>query len=154
MIHRFEEFQTSIQQVYIELQKLKTVAMQEFDLQASHVMCLYELDRHTDGMTAAELAAACDVDKAAISRSIKTLKDKGYVTDSTAFGDSPYRARIGLTETGRDVAERLNNKIISVTQIVEEEFDIPELDHLYSMLRRISDILKAAANLPGIIISQ
>ena len=150
MIHRFEMFQTSIQQIYAELQRIKTVGMQEFGLQASHVMCLYELDRHEEGMTAAELASACELNKAAISRSVKALKDKGFVTVSGVLESRSYRAKIILTEAGRQVAARMNEKIVSITQMINDQIGTEELDHLYATLRQISGMLRSASDLPGI----
>ena len=150
MIQRFETFQTSIQQIYAQLQRVKTVGMQEFGLQASHVMCLYELDRHEEGMTAAELANACELNKAAISRSVKVLKDKGYVSVSSVLESRSYRAKIILTEAGMQVAARMNEKIVSITQMINNQIGTEELDHLYVILRQISGLLKNASDLPGI----
>lgn len=150
MIHRFEEFQTSIQQVYLELQKLKAVGMQEFGLQASHVMCLYELERHEEGMTAAELASACDINKAAISRSIRTLREKGYVAVSSVPAGKPYRAKMSLTEMGRQVAQQMNHKILYIIQLMDEQIGRDELDHVYAVLRQMSAVLKDSSGLPCI----
>ncbi len=151
MIQRFEEFQTSIQEIYAELQKVKTAGMQEFGLTASHVMCLYELQRHEEGLTAAELASACDINKAAISRSVKTLRDKGFVAVSSVIGNKPYRARMFLTEAGKQVAGKMNSKILSIIQLVNDQIGTEELDHLYATLRQISGMLRGACEMPEIV---
>lgn len=150
MIHRFEEFQASIQQIHTELQRLKAAGMQEFGLQASHVICLYELERHEEGMTATELAKACNINKAAISRSIRTLKEKEYVDVSSSLAGKPYRTKMNLTEKGRYVARQMNNKILSIIQVMDEEVGTDELDHLYTMLRQISMILRDSSVMPHI----
>ena len=56
--------------------------MTEFGLKGTHVMCLFFLHHTPEGLTAAQLCQLCAEDKAAISRTIATLKEKGYIVEN------------------------------------------------------------------------
>ena len=56
MTERFETFVLSINQIYRCIQKIKSREMVELGLKGTHVMCLFQLGQHPEGLTAAELA--------------------------------------------------------------------------------------------------
>ena len=97
MYDRFETFTARISSIYRCIQKIKSM---EIGLKGSHVMCLFHLGRQDDGhpgsagggLTAGELCALCGEDKAAISRSIAELEERGYLLRPDADGKKAYRA--------------------------------------------------------------
>lgn len=112
MTQRFETFVTSITQIYRCIQKIKTFEMQPLGLKSIHVMCLFQLQQHPEGLTASQLTALCEEDKGAISRALSVLESKNLVV----FGDHPgqskrYRTRITLSEAGQDAAHRIDTRI-------------------------------------------
>lgn len=95
---RFENFTVSILKLNKLIHKIKLYEMEEYDLRAIHVMCIYYLNSYPD-ITATELAKLTLEDKAAISRALKMLAEKDYV-NYTADG---YNAKITLTDAARYV---------------------------------------------------
>lgn len=111
MEQRFETFTKSITAIYRLIQKIKNTETTEFGLKGMHVMCLYFLGKHEEGLTSTELCRICDEDKAAISRTVLTLKEKGLVGNAEKGQGKKYRNAIYLTESGRAVSERIAEKV-------------------------------------------
>ena len=107
MLQRFQNFVTGVTVCYKYIQKIKSVEMTEFQLKGTHVMCLFFLHHHPEGLTAAQLCQLCAEDKAAISRTLATLQERDYLVS----GEKKYRAQIRLTDAGRQVAERVDDLI-------------------------------------------
>jgi DNA-binding MarR family transcriptional regulator len=107
MLQRFEDFVTGITVCYKYIQRIKSAEMTEFGLKGTHVMCLFFLHRHPEGLTAAQLCQLCAEDKAAISRTIAVLQERGYIT----AGEKKYRAQLQLTSSGGEVARRVDHLI-------------------------------------------
>lgn len=107
MHSRFEDFVGGITVCYKYIQKIKSAEMTELGLKGTHVMCLYYLSHAEGVMTAAELCRLCCEDKAAISRTIATLRERGYIEPS----EKRYRSELRLTDEGRAVAERVDGLI-------------------------------------------
>ena len=82
MLNRFEEFVTGITECHRYIQRIKSMEMTELGLKGNHVMCLYYLARSPEGLTAAQLCALCCEDKAAISRTLAELENKGYLKNA------------------------------------------------------------------------
>ena len=53
MDDRFEKLTTNVAQIHKSIQKIKKIYMQSQGLKSTHVMCLYYLSDHPDGLTAA-----------------------------------------------------------------------------------------------------
>ena len=107
MIQRFQSFVTGITVCYKYIQRIKSAEMTEFGLKGTHVMCLFFLHHHSEGLTAAQLCQLCAEDKAAISRTLAALQAKGYVES----GEKKYRAPLALTAQGKAVADRVDTLI-------------------------------------------
>ena len=105
LVNRFESFVNGITVCYKYIQKIKATEMTEFGLKGTHAMCVYYLNRHEEGLTAAQLCNLCSEDKAAISRTLSDLENKGYVTQSNDENKKKYRSLIALTERGTELAK-------------------------------------------------
>ena len=79
MIQRFEEFVSLISNIHKDIQKIKQDRMKQFGLSGNHVMCLFYLAKHEEGLTAANLCQLMSVNKAAVSRTLAELIEKEYV---------------------------------------------------------------------------
>lgn len=111
---RFEDFVGLITAVAKEIQRIKTVELARFGLRASDLMCVYTLQHHPDGLTAAELARTTSVDRAAVSRVVSHLKEAGIVEiggEEDATTSERYRAPIRLSEKGSAVMLEVNDII-------------------------------------------
>ena len=101
MFNRFEQFTTAISQINKSVQRIKSTEVTSYGLKPNHVMILFQLKKHTSGLTPTQLCESCEVDKAAISRSLKELQNKGFVCEAGADGRK-YRIPLVLTDSGRE----------------------------------------------------
>ena len=144
MQERFSTFTVLIAKIGRQIRRIKSEEMGEFNLKSSHVSCLYYL--HTQGaMTPAELCEICDEDKAAISRSIEHLENSGYLV-SRPPAPKRYRAPLVLSESGREVAARIAEKIDGVLALVGRDMSDEERGALYEGLHRVSEDLQAVCD--------
>ncbi len=104
---RFEAFVMGITSCYKYIQRIKSAEMTEFGLKGTHVMCLFYLQHYEEGVTAASLCRLCGEDKAAVSRTLATLRERGYVVPE----GRAYRALWHLTDSGREIADHLDQLI-------------------------------------------
>ena len=121
---RFEEFSSLISSVYGNIQKLKARYTTQFDLKAVHVLWLYLLRAHPEGMSASELAAAAQSNRSLVSREIDELFDKGIIYTQENGGKRRYGWKLILTEKGRWLADIIAAIVTDIQKTVSR--DIPE----------------------------
>ena len=138
MLQRFESFVTGITVCYKYIQKIKTMEMTEFGLKGAHVMCLFFLHHNPEGLTAAQLCQLCAEDKAAISRTIAFLQERGYID----AGEKKYRAQLHLTESGLEVARRVDCLIEQWVELGGDGLSAQERATFYRALELISANLR------------
>ncbi|MCD7754762.1 MAG: MarR family transcriptional regulator [Firmicutes bacterium] len=146
MIEQFESFRGAIYRAYKCIQKLKSAEMGSFGLRGAHVMCMYSLTRHPEGMTAAELSAACGEDKAAVSRTVAELEEKQLLTLEGGSEKKRYRARIRLTAEGMRISEQMDAIILSLVRKGDEGLTEADVATFYRTLDRICDNLEDYVN--------
>ena len=106
MLRRFEQFCTSAFSIYRSIQKIERIEMEKFGLKGPHAQCLLNMSHYPEGITAAQLCTLCDKDKAAISRTVAELENAGMLIRD-CIGNNRYRARLILTDMGREAASRV-----------------------------------------------
>lgn len=142
MDSRFETFALSILELNRYIQKIKDIEMQKFGLRGNHTMCLYYLGRHSEGLTATELTALCNEDKAAISRSLSQLSGKGLITCSVPEGKRAYRTLYFLTDSGREIVSRIDSRIEDILSGGGEGLTDEQRTGLYTAMETILNNLK------------
>ncbi|MBQ6686073.1 MAG: winged helix-turn-helix transcriptional regulator, partial [Firmicutes bacterium] len=120
------------------IQKIKSVEMTEFGLKGAHAMCLFFLHSHPEGLTAAQLSQLCAEDKAAVSRSLASLAEKGYIESD----EKKYRSRIRLTEQGKQVAVHIDEMIERWVESGGDGLSEENREAFYSSLELISNNLR------------
>ncbi len=130
----FENFTITILKLNKLVQKIKNYEMQEYDLKTIHVMCVYYLSVHQQGLTASEITKLTLEDKGAISRALKTLQEKGYVV----YDPNKYNAVIQLTDGGRRLASEICVKAENAVKAGSYEFTDEERNSFYKELRTIA----------------
>ena len=143
MKQRFETFVTAIGQISRSLQKLKSSEMADFGLKGTHVMCLYQLQQHEAGLTAAQLTQLCDEDKAAISRSISELLDRGLVC-SPEHSEKRYRKIIMLTDEGKEITAAMDQKISGAVMSAARGYSQEDREIFYHVLLQVAENLQNA----------
>lgn len=139
---RFEDFVGVISALSKEIQRIKMVEAAKLGIKGADVMLLFQLARHPQGLTSAELARRCGVTRAAVSRSLASLEDGGFVVVQPDRGAGRYRAAVVLSARGVDA-------MASATQIIDrvvsESGDAVSPHNraiMYSSLSAILDQLK------------
>ena len=79
MSTQFESFVGIISLANKEISRIKGQEMGRMGLKGSDTMCLYYLKKHPEGITSAELARLIGVDRAAVSRILAHLGERGLV---------------------------------------------------------------------------
>ena len=138
---RFEKFALLIDGVQKCIQKFKNSIAPELGIKSVHVLWIYELFVHPEGLTSAELAVRSNIDPSLISRELASLKRRGYITKETTPGKRTYNARITLTDEGKALAESIYQKALQVQNSVNEGVSKKELATFYTVLEKLRDNL-------------
>lgn len=148
MTDRFENLTIGVSRIHKSIQRIKRHKMKSIGLKGAHVMCIYHLNVHPDGLTASDLCDKCKEDKAGISRILADLEQNSFIryeeTDKSSgktTGKKKYRAKAILTEKGKEQAKSLEKLIVHVTQAVGNGISEQEREIFYRVLFQISDNL-------------
>ena len=148
-MNRFEDFVLNIARIQKALQRIKSREMADFGLKGSHVMCLFELSSHKDGLTASELCQCTREDKAAVSRIVSGLEERGLVSVTDNPAGNHYRAVIRLTEAGGNVTAGMQQKIADAVSSVTTGYSPEEQAVFRKILHKLAENLEASANSSG-----
>lgn len=140
MVDRFERLTSGISQIYKNIQRIKKCRMNEIGLKGSHVMCMYYLSNHPEGLTATDLCEICKEDKAGISRILSDLAKNGFICYESV-NDKKYRAKAVLTSKGRSCAAQVNDMIKRATEKGGSGITEKEREIFYRVLFQISENL-------------
>ncbi len=131
----FEKFTASVIRLGKLIQKIKVYEMRGYGLKAVHVMCVYYLGESEDGLTASELVKLTYEDKAAISRAIDALEERGAVIADAKTHGSVIR----LTESGKRLAAAISQKTNLAVQACNAHFNENEKEFFYGSLEKITE---------------
>ncbi len=134
----FENFTVTVMKLNKLVNKIKAHEMREYGLKAIHVMLLYYLNENPQGLRAAELVKLTLEDKAAVSRGLALLRDKGYVS----YDPDKYNAVIRLTDDGKKVADFITDKSEKAVNAGSAVLSEEERLQFYKSLHCIADNLK------------
>lgn len=135
---RFETFVSLIFEINKNIQRIKEQEMQEFGLKASHTMCLYYLSHHREGLTPTMLTDLCCIDKAATSRTLKQLVEKGLVYSDIPREKRGYRNLYYLSGEGLKLAKSINQKIDQALDLGGLGISEEDRSNLYQSLKTIN----------------
>jgi len=103
MLSRYEQFAYAISSIQRHIQKIERDEMITLGYKGAFAQYLAAMTHHPQGVTAAQLCEICDKDKAAVSRTVAEMEEKGLIHRGNGQ-DSPYRARLRLTDEGQRAA--------------------------------------------------
>ena len=136
---RFEEFSALISSVYGNIQKLKARYTTQFGLKAVHVLWLYLLRAHPEGMSASELAAAAQSNRSLVSREIDYLFDKGIVFTQETGSKRRYGWKLMLSGKGRQLADIIYAIAADIQNTVSRKISEKDLITFYRTLAILAD---------------
>ena len=140
MEERFKTFTLLTTNIVRSIRKIKTGEMVDYDLKSQHVSCLYYVYKEKS-LTAKEICELCDEDKANISRSIKFLEERGYVTYESKRAKR-YLTPVTLTDKGVEIAKYISDRIDEVLLQSSLGISEDELVSFYRCLAKINDSLQ------------
>ncbi len=114
-------------------------ALEGYDLSPNEIVVLSSIETTP---TASEIAALADVSKALVSRSVKLLKSKKYITTSVSKKDRRDQD-LALTEEGKHIAELIdeaNRRFFATAFANFEENENEALRLLLGMMLRNLDM--------------
>lgn len=137
MIKRYEEFTTSISSIYKIIQKIKRDGMRRFGLKGPHTQCIVAMHRNPQGVTISQLCELCELDKAAISRAVSELEEKGII-EARISGDKLYRAPLKLTPDGSRIAAEVGDIVEDVVAAAGDGLSDSDREIFYRSLDLIT----------------
>lgn len=137
MLNRFARFSLSIAEIDRCWHKLAAEEMAKYGLNSPHAVYLITLYQYSDGITAAKLGELCCKNKADVSRMVSILEQKGLVRRE-AVGGNRYRARLLLTEEGKQAAEQVQGRAALAVELAGSGMTEDEREVFYRCLERIT----------------
>lgn len=138
---RYEQFSFIVSVINRQIQKIERDEMIKFGHKGAFAQYLMIMRHHPDGITAAQLSELCDKDKAAVSRVLAEMTEKGLVLRKTE-NDTAYRAKLVLTEEGHRIAEIVSQRGMQAVDAVGNELSSEERKNFYSTLDYIASKLQ------------
>lgn len=138
MVERYTKFAAAVAKISTCIQKIESEAMASYGLKGSCAQYITAIRLSEDGMTISQLSETCMKDKAAVSRTIAELEDKGVVVRETQ-GTNCYRAPIVLTKKGQEIAEFVAQRAAAAVKIAG--LDGEERHNMYAGLNVIAQNL-------------
>ena len=109
MQERYEQFSFVVSAINRHIQKLERDEMIKFGYKGAFAQYLMAMRHYPQGVTSAQLSEMCDKDKAAVSRNVGEMIEKGLVVRKSAT-DSLYRAKLILSQEGEKIADFVANR--------------------------------------------
>jgi len=150
VIHRFERFASVIGMVHRCLNKIMTEEMIKYGLKGTYALYLSAMYRYKEGITAARLCEACDKNKAAVSRALAEMAEKGLIKRENT-NSSSYRARITLTEKGKMAARHIRARAVIAVEMAGKGLTPDQRRIFYKSLELIASNLQIISEqgIPG-----
>jgi DNA-binding MarR family transcriptional regulator len=141
MLDRFELFSTSIHNVYKYITKIERDEMEKYGLKGAYAQYLVIMSRFPEGITSAKLSEICDKDKAAISRIVAEMEEKGLLVRMSGK-ENLYRAKLVLTDEGHAAAEYVCDKAMRAVALAGGNLGEEERRIMYGALAIIETNLR------------
>ncbi|MCM1296076.1 MAG: MarR family winged helix-turn-helix transcriptional regulator [Muribaculaceae bacterium] len=133
----YTKFTGSILKLNRLVQKIKNYEISKHGLKPIHVSCGYYLNKNPQGLTAKELGELSLEDKAAISRSLKFLQEKGYVK----YAPYGHNEIVQLTDEGKKLADYICERVNLAVNACSVSLTDDERSFLYKSLSDVADNL-------------
>ena len=139
---KFRRFSALVARADKALLRAKAMNVRSFGLRGVHVSCLLELLEHPEGLTSGELAGACGVDRAQISRLASELTEHGLIEGPGREVQRRYRGRLRLTDEGRAAATAMIGIVDDKLERVASGLSAEDLETFYRVFGTIVERLE------------
>ena len=137
MTSKYELFSSTVNCLSRDIQRIEKTEMAKFGLKGPHAQCLLSMKRYSEGITAAELCDLCEKDKAAISRTLSELEQRGLIRRVERNGIR-YRSRLMLTEAGMEAAGAVSHRAQQAVEQAGAGLDDEKCEIFYQVLALIT----------------
>lgn len=131
--NRFEQFSYVISGINRYIQKIERDEMVKYGYKGAYAQYLMAIRRFPDGITSAKLCEICDKDKAAVSRVVAEMAEKGLITRESR-SERRYNAPIRLTETGQQLAAYVDERACAAIDAVGSDMTDEDRRAFYATL--------------------
>lgn len=118
--------------VYRKSQSYLSLALSKYNLTMAEEPFFAALQEN-DGVTQEEISSLLSIDKAATSRAVKSLEEKGFLKRTQA-GHDRRQNRIFLTEAGRQRWSDVHSELIRYNSLLMQNIDKDIQDIIYDSL--------------------
>lgn len=140
-LDRFEQFSSIVSGIYRYIQKIEKEEMEKYGCKGAFAQYLLVMRRYPEGITSAKLGESCNMDKAAVSRIVYEMEEKGLAIRSSD-NVRLYNAKITLTDEGKKAADFVCKRACDAVNAVGTEMSDSERKAFYNTLDFISDKLQ------------
>ena len=137
MLSRYEQFSYMVSVINRHIQKLERDEMVRFGYKGAFAQYLITMLHYPQGVTAAQLSEICDKDKAAVSRIVTEMIEKGLVIRKSTT-ETMYRAKLTLSQEGEKVAQFVARRASAAIEAMGNELSEEQRKILYFALDTIS----------------
>ena len=115
-------------------------ALQQYNLTAAEEPFLMSV-LNNEGLTQEELTAYVGVDKAAASRTVRSLEEKGFLVRVQDPKDKRQN-RVYPTDKAREIVPKVRKELYKINLALTEDLTQEEDDQVYHLLVRIEENFK------------
>ncbi len=141
MQNRYEQFSFTVSALNRSIARIEAEEMARYGLKGIYAQYLSPLSHHPKGLTAANLCEICAKDKAAVSRAIAEMEKKGLIVRQ-AHGGSGYRAKLILTEKGKEAADYVGKRAEVIVEQAGQDLTEENRKIFYESLAKIAEQLR------------
>lgn len=139
----FIQFIRLIDSTRKSINKLKLENANLLGIKGVHILWVYELLQHPEGLSAAALAANSMIDRSLVSREIEQLTTNGFIVCDNPSG---YNAKFRLTESGMKMAEYVKEEAMRLQLCADEGITEEELEAFYKTFEKLNRNLRNISN--------
>lgn len=142
MQHRVTDYMTLVVAAYKKIQQIKkkqTAVYSAYGIKSQHVMVLYFLGHNLAGLTVTELTGLCSEDKAATSRAVDYLAERGYVIHEEDSARRRWRSKVTITPSGMRLCRIIDRVSIEASNACKEGISEDDLDVFYRVFHKMVD---------------
>ena len=118
---KVSNFMLALDRITKNTKRIIDSVLEKYGLRSTHASCFFRICESNEGLSSTELAVACGVDKAFISRITAELVEEGYIEKNPNTAGIIYKRKFILTEKGNNVYEVLKSTLADITKKASEQ---------------------------------
>jgi DNA-binding MarR family transcriptional regulator len=127
-------------------------ALSKYNLTAAEQPFFMTLQHH-EGITQEELTAIVCVDKAATTRAVKSLEEKGFLIRMQDEEDRRQN-RIYPTDTAKQLIDSVRRELLDFNNLLTQGIDLKSLDLVYTVLLKMEENFAHISSDKSVLIEQ